>query len=378
MLQANELQTRFIPFSALRYSTEAFIDYRIPGCGPKYNYALVGPGVSQNPKQPVNLREPHGFQVGGVSMPHGTTNPPHMHFTCEVFVCVRGDWEIHWGFNPEKQTATLHRGDIISVPTWLYRGFRNIGVDDGFLFTALGGNDTGGILWGPQTLAAAAEQGVYLTEDYRIVDTVAGDTMQSGERPLQPMSESEIAQLKVWSPEDMRQRIVRTGELRWSAQGAVDSLLPGGGAQFAPVIGLGMSQDRQASPPIANAHGVSLEWLQLPPGGALHRHRLHEAQVIIVYEGSLSVSIEGCDAAVCQTLHGTATAWDTVSIPPSHWRTVTALGDTPVRALVMTQGDHRKAIEWCPTVVDHAATHGWSIDANGCVAPKQFVDRAQR
>ena len=72
---ADELQARFIPYATLRYSTDAFIDYRIPGCGPKKNYALIGPGVSQNPNQPVSLREKHGFQVGGVAMGPGVINP---------------------------------------------------------------------------------------------------------------------------------------------------------------------------------------------------------------------------------------------------------------------------------------------------------------
>jgi len=165
MLDTQALRERLIPFSSLRYSTEAFIDYRIPECSPKFNYALIGPGVSQNPNQPVSLREKHGFQVGGVSMPHGKTNPPHMHFTCEVFICVRGQWEINWGFNPDKRSVRIQAGDIVSLPTWIYRGFTNVGIDDGFMLTALGGDDTGGILWGPSTLAAAAQQGVYLTED---------------------------------------------------------------------------------------------------------------------------------------------------------------------------------------------------------------------
>jgi hypothetical protein len=57
---------RHIPFASLRYTTEAFIDYCIPECAPKFNYALIGSGVSQNPDQPVSLRDLHGFQVGGV------------------------------------------------------------------------------------------------------------------------------------------------------------------------------------------------------------------------------------------------------------------------------------------------------------------------
>ena len=112
------LRERFIPFDSLRYSTEAFMDYRIPGCAPKQNYALIGSGVSQSDKQPVSLREKHGFQVGGVMMPAGVINPPHMHFTAEVFICTRGDWVLQWGFNPEAHSAPLSPGDICSVPTW--------------------------------------------------------------------------------------------------------------------------------------------------------------------------------------------------------------------------------------------------------------------
>ena len=144
MLTEHQIKERFIPFSSLRYTTDAFIDYRIPGCGPKKNYALIGPGVSQNPNQPVSLREKHGFQVGGVSMPAGVTNPPHMHFTAEVFICTRGTWQFHWGFNPEPSTAEFGAGDICSVPTWIYRGFKNIGEDEAFMFTGLGRDDTGG------------------------------------------------------------------------------------------------------------------------------------------------------------------------------------------------------------------------------------------
>ena len=193
MITPEALAERHIPFSSLRYTTEAFVDYCIPECTPKYNYALIGPGVSQNPNQPINLREPHGFQVGAVSMPHGKTNPAHMHFTCEVFICVRGNWRVRWGFNPEDLHAEIGEGDIVSVPTWIYRGFTNVGVDDGFMFTALGGDHTGGVLWGPTTLAAAAERGVRLTEDYRIVDASRGDALQPHEKLLQPMTAQEIA-----------------------------------------------------------------------------------------------------------------------------------------------------------------------------------------
>ena len=378
MITPDALEERFIPFSSLRYSTEAFIDYCIPECKPKYNYALIGPGVSQNPMQPVSLRELHGFQVGGVSIPNGRVNTPHLHFTCEVFLCVRGHWRVQWGFNPDPSEADIGEGDIVSVPTWVYRGFTNIGVDDGFLFTALGGDNTGGILWSPHTLAAAAQAGVVLTDAYRIVDRNRGDELQPGEQLLQPMSADEIAGLRTWSVDEMARRIVRFADLRWSNHGLLDSALPGGGAQLAAVIGLGITEDRDLQAPIGNAHGVSIEWLRIPPGGRVSRHRLREKQVLIAKAGAVDVGVETTAGPVSHTLHGTHNGWDTFSLPPDCWRTLHNSGALEALAIVMTAGDQRKRIEWDSGVVQAAAAQDLAIDANGYVAARRFVDRAQR
>ena len=378
MITPEALRERFIPFASLRYSTDAFIDYCLPECQPKYNYALIGPGVSQNPNQPVSLREPHGFQVGGVSIGQGKINPPHMHFTCEVFICTRGDWRIQWGFNPEASSADIGEGDIVSVPTWLYRGFTNIGVDDGFLFTALGGDATGGILWGPSTLAAAERQGVLLTDDYQIIDTRRGDVMPPGARRMTPMTADEIAALRVWPAQDMAGRIVRFAQLRWSEHGLLDSALPGCGAQLAAVVGLGMAQDRNLLAPVHNAHGVSIEWLRLPAGGQVSRHRLREKQVLITKAGSIDVTVDTSAGPVSHVTAGTATTWDSFSLPPGEWRSLRNRGEGEALGLLLTAGDQRKHIEWDDTVVQAAQAMGLAIDANGHVAPKRFVDRAQR
>ena len=319
-----QIKARFIPFSSLQYSTEAFIDYCIPECAPKYNYALIGAGVSQSPKQPVSLREKHGFQLGGIAMPHGKRNPPHMHFTAEVFICTRGNWEMHWGFNPDHQTAEIGEGDILTVPTWIYRGFKNVGVDDGFMFTALGRDSTGGILWGPSTLELARSNGVRLTDDYQIVDENVGQQWMPDMKPLQPMTEDEIAALRVWSAQEMRKRVVRFADLDWSANASLDAALPGCGAQFAPVIGLGMSEDRNQQASVVNAHGFSIEWLKLPPGGGLSRHQLAQKQALVVYQGELTVNVErenvGVASIVGIVAKGQPCSWDSFAMPADCWR----------------------------------------------------------
>jgi hypothetical protein len=93
------------------------------------------------------------------------------------------------------------------VPTWVYRGFTNVGVDDGFMFTALGGDHTGGVLWGPTTVAAAQRQGVFLTRDYRMVDTTRGEARPRDDELFQPMSAEEISALRVWTAEQMARQV---------------------------------------------------------------------------------------------------------------------------------------------------------------------------
>ena len=376
-----QLQERLIAFDALAYSTDAFIDYRIPGCGPKKNYALIGPGVSQNPDQPVSLREKHGFQVGGVSMPAGVINPPHMHFTAEVFICTNGQWDLHWGFNPEPQTAAFAEGDLCSIPTWIYRGFQNTGTQDGFMFTALGGNDTGGILWGPATLEAAREQGVHLTEDYEIIDEHLGGVWDGQRKRLQPMTPEEISALRSWSPAEMTSRIVRFSDLAWSPTALLDAALPGCGAQMAPAIGHGMSADRNHLAPIMNAHGFSIEWLKIPVGGAVSLHHLACQQVLICKAGSVEISVlrqaDQAFSAVKSRVNGSASGWDSYAMPAGAWRSLRNVGEQEALLIVMTPGDGRKTVDWAPDVVQAAAAADHCLDANGYVALKRFVDRSQ-
>ena len=388
-MTAQELQARFIPASGLRYSTDAFIDYRIPGCGPKKNYALIGPGVSQNPNQPVSLREKHGFQVGGVAMGPGVTNPPHMHFTAEVFICTRGSFHLHWGFNPDRLEYPLAEGDIASIPTWIYRGFQSQGTaqgGEGFMFTALGQDDTGGILWGAATLEAAREQGVHLTEDYKIIDEQLGGKWDASMKRLQPMTPQEVGQLRSWSPQQMRQRVVKFAQLDWSSHALLDSDLPGCGASIAPVIGHGMSAERNHLAPIMNAHGFSIEWLKIPAGGSVSCHQLAAKQVLAVYQGSVDIFIDNQPFAAADTAknatkitaHGDAQGNDSYAMPANVWRSYRNASKHDAVVLVMTPGDERKRITWAPQIIAAAAQAGWGMDANGYVGLKRYIDRSQR
>ena len=147
-------KTDWVPHNA------AFIDCRTPGSDQKENYAFIGGGVSQNAGQVINLTELHGFNTGAAGMPNGISNNLHLHFTAEVFVNLGGEFRLRWGIDGKQGEYVSTDGDIISIPTWIFRGFTNEGPDDGILLTVLGRDDTGGIIWGPTVLEEAEGIGV--------------------------------------------------------------------------------------------------------------------------------------------------------------------------------------------------------------------------
>ncbi|MFD5248142.1 hypothetical protein ACFWIW_26630 [Amycolatopsis sp. NPDC058340] len=358
----------------------AFIDCRTPGSDKKDNYSFIGAGVSQNADQFINLQERHGFNLGAAGMPNGVVNSLHLHFTAEVFINFDGDYRLRWGADGEQGEYLSTDGDVISVPTWIFRGFTNEGSDEGVLLTVLGRDDTGGIIWGPQVLEDAAGHGLYLTADNRLIDTVAGDEVPSGAALIKPMSEEEIARLDVFTVEQFRGRVVQEGDRRWIERPFLCSDLPGGGAHLALVIGYGLSEDRRAVPAVHEPHGFSLAWLRAEPGEGVLAHRHDRTQVVTAKAGRWQVKVNsGDEEQVVELGH-----LDSFSIPVGAWRSFTLLDGEGGRAadagtgelLVVTGGDGRVELDWAEDVVRHARKAGWALDANGYRAPSAVLGMA--
>jgi mannose-6-phosphate isomerase-like protein (cupin superfamily)/quercetin dioxygenase-like cupin family protein len=351
----------------------AFIDCRTPGSDRKDNYSFIGMGVSQNADQFVNLVEPHGFNVGAAGMPNGTVNSLHMHFTAEVFINFGGDYQLRWGADGTQGEYRSVDGDVISVPSWVFRGFTNVGADDGVLLTVLGQDDNGGIIWGPQVLEDAADHGLHLTADNRLIDTVAGDVVPDDVVLIKPMRQEEIDKLDVVSPEQFRQRVVTAEERTWVERPFLCSTLPGGGASLSLVIGVGMVEDRRAAPRISNPHSFDLAWLRAVPGEGLLTHRVEEPTVLVAKAGRWVVRVG--DPADPHTVE--LGPQDAFSVPPGAWRSVELLDDEGGRAVsagtgelvVVTGLDGRTRVEWAPSVVDAALEAGVVIDPDGYLAP---------
>ena len=345
--------------------TEAFVDVRIPHSKGKASYSFIGPGVSQNADQKINLTIPHGFNVGAATLPHGAINNPHLHFTAEVFVCTRGSFRITVGEHGE-QHVDLHAGMIFSAPTWVFRGFENIGPDDGWMFAVLGGDDTGGILWAPHVLRDAADTGLYLAPDYSVLDETAGDDISE---TVQPLSPDDMASVEHYSDAELHARLVTQDDLHWSNQALLPSTYTEPAAELAPVIGNGITEHRRHASPITNPHGFSIEWLRLAPGASTGEHRIADPQVLLIAEGEVDVSFGAGDLATRRR----PAEGSVVSMPENMWRTVTNVGDRNALVAVVCNGDAPSRAEWSTTVATSAREAGWARDRSGFIAPAHLV-----
>jgi hypothetical protein len=358
----------------------AFIDCRTPGSDRKDNYSFIGMGVSQSSEQYVNLVEPHGFNVGAAGMPNGTVNSLHLHFTAEVFINFGGDYQLRWGADGTQGEYHSVDGDVISVPTWVFRGFTNIGADDGVLLTVLGQDDNGGIIWGPKVLEEAADHGLYLTADNRLVDTVAGDAVPDDVALIRPMPQEEIDKLDVVTAEQFRERVVPAAQRTWVPKPFLCSDLPGGGAELSLVIGYGMSEDRRAAPRLTNPHSFDLAWLRATPGEGVLTHRVEEPTVLVVKAGRWVVRVGAGEGAHAVELG----PQDAFSVPPGAWRSLTLLDDEGGVAadpgtgelIVVTGTDARTRLEWAPDVVSAAREGGVVLDPDGYRAPAAVLGTA--
>lgn len=365
-----ELERRTIRREALVSCNQAFIDCRTPGSDAKENYALIGSGVSQSSEQFINLQVPHGYNVGGAAMPNGVTNSLHLHFTAEVFVVVRGEYTFRWGVDGQEGQFVGRPGDIVSVPTWIFRGFTNTGPDDNFMFTVLGQDNTGGIIWGPSVIREAEGHGLYLTADNKLVDTVAGQALPAPDELITPMPQEQIDRLEHYSPEQVRRRVVTEQDRDFRRDALLCSVVPGGAAELALVIGFGMTEHRSQEPSVYNPHGFNVAWVRAEAGEGLLRHRHDQTQVLIARSGEWEVTLNEVDPVTVRLAPE-----DTLSVPEGAWRTVRNVSSGPGELVVINGGDGRVRLEWAPEVVEAARQRDLAYDANGYLAPWSLVSR---
>jgi quercetin dioxygenase-like cupin family protein len=187
------MEARIVRYADLRPCYNAFVDTRSPGSEAKENFTIIGPGVSENPDQYVHITEPHGFNIGGARQPPGCVNSQHSHDTAEVFVVHSGEWSFNLGETGQEVQVHCGPGDVISLPTGMFRGFTNVGADVGFLFAVLGKDDPGRVTWAPYVFDMARNYGLVLLENGTLVDTASGQSLPEDVPPMPRTSAEQVA-----------------------------------------------------------------------------------------------------------------------------------------------------------------------------------------
>jgi hypothetical protein len=94
----------------------------------------------------------------------------HRHATEEVFIPVKGRWQVFWLEGDEERTVNLDEGDVLNVPISIYRGFRSLtDAPDALLMAIIGGPDAGKVDWHPSVLEEARKTGLTVDEEGNLI-----------------------------------------------------------------------------------------------------------------------------------------------------------------------------------------------------------------
>lgn len=279
------IEARRVSYSELRPCYNAFIDTRTPGSERKENFTIIGPGVSENPDQHVHISEPHGFNIGGARQPPACVNSQHSHKTAEVFVVHSGTWRFDLGEFGDDAQVTLNAGDVISIPTDIFRGFTNVGDDIGFLWAVLGEDDPGRVTWAPSVFELAKEYGLVLLKSGNLVDTLKGQSVPDDDAPMPPTSAAEASSMHVPTQAEAEALVWRSAQ---SSVAAKTNLIgPEGKFSW--------------------SHGFTLERFELAGGSAESMGAESQPTVIFIQRGRAFFNWE---RGRIELLHG-----DTFSVP---------------------------------------------------------------
>ncbi|MEM6554631.1 MAG: cupin domain-containing protein [Pseudomonadota bacterium] len=319
-----KIEDRIVRYSELNPCLDAFIDTRTPGSDKKENFTIIGPGVSENPNQHVHISEPHGFNIGGARQPPGCTNSQHSHTTVEVFYVHSGQWRFDLGEHGEDAQTTLYPGDLISIPTNVFRGFTNTGDDTGYLWAVLGGDDPGRVLWAPKVFQLAKEYGLVLLEDGSLIDQNKGEQIPPGKNAMPVTSDVQIARLDRYDNQKLESCVIRSGAGKY--RGEFQSLR---GVEERRLIGIGQ---------IDWDHGFTLSEILIAKGAAIPEYHLNVRDVLFIDSGNVVCSIEDETTIL--------SAGDTITFPIGARRSLRNAGDIEARIVAVRGSDREARIEW--------------------------------
>ncbi len=328
---AEEIKSRTLRYSDLIPCKTAFIDARTPGSDKKENFCLVGEGVAENPGQVVHIKIKHPFDVGAARQPRGCKNSHHSHDTAEVFVVHSGEWKFTWGHEGGDGEAILTAGDTITLPIHMFRGFENVGDDNGFLYCILGLNQqhsAGHVTWAPYVFENAKDHGLVLLEDGRLIDTLEGMEVPEGAELMAATTEADLVKYKHVSLEEMAKYVVTSEQLPSQQQAGLSSIE--GVSEYA-ILGYASDDEGFDASESNWRHGFAMRRMVIEQGAKVPTHTRAEEEVLFVQSGELTIHCGG------ETV--TLAAGDLFTVPVNAERSFENVGNVAVDVVVTRGAD---------------------------------------
>jgi quercetin dioxygenase-like cupin family protein len=163
----------------------------------------------------------------------------------------------------------------------------------------------------------------------------------------------------VSSPDPLEGRVARFGEQRGNDALFIDTAIPGYARTIWSIIGPAVGEDRSERPAIP-AEDFNLAVIKAAPGNgsALHTHTTVEVFMPLTGRWQLFYGEHEERDVILQ-------AWDVCSVPAGVWRGFRNAGDDDAHLLVVVGGTDAGRLTWAPDVLEEAARHGRTLDAQG-------------
>ena len=291
------MNLKLAKFSDLVPSKLPFVEGKLEGHKNRKNYSIVGPGVAEDINQSIKISTPHSFNLGAVSAMPRNGSGLHSHTTAEVFIIFSGIWRFYWG-NECKDETILGAGDIISMPTNMFRGFENAGDQEGTMFVVLGGDDPGIITWLPSVLEKAKKTGMALLNDNTLID-LSKNNIPKDKTLLSPISSEEIKKFDNYNLSEIEKFICKFSkrtnhEVKFNENFKITQII---GNHF---------QNKTFSPIINQNTGFNLSILKSKKG-KINNLKFSKPTVMFSQIGSWQIQIDDFEVNL--------NAKDTISIP---------------------------------------------------------------
>ena len=171
---------------------------------------------------------------------------------------------------------------------------------------------------------------------------------------------------KQWTPEEMRQRLVRYSELQPCLNAFVDTYTPGSDKkENFTIIGPGVAEHPDQHVHIKEAHGFNIGGARQPPRCTNSQHSHETEEVFIVHSGQWAFRW-GEKSQDGEAVLGPG---DCISIPVNVFRGFENVGEDIGYLFAVLGSDDPGHVQWAPDVFDKASEYGLVLLENG-----QLVD----